>query len=345
MCASHERPEDELLTRSIRGEATSAEEARVRDWRSSSPENAAEYDDIMRIHRLSARLPALLVSTPAPAAEDVLARLDAGRSTVEGDVPQRRSRQGSGRVGHWMLAAAAVFVIALPAAWFIGRFVGGNELGFGAESFVTGPNEMATITLRDGSVVKLAPRSRLQLEPSRSERRVSLDGQGYFAVAPMNGQPFVVRTATGNIRVLGTRFDLSTRGDDLQLVVVEGRVAVSASGLDAEVGAGQVGRVVKGTPLPVLEVEDPHELTAWVGQFIAFQSTPLDDAAREIMRHYDVRIVIADTALAKRTITAWFSDWSLEDVMTVFCTVAEARCSTRGDVITVEPIRRNDAVR
>ncbi len=297
---------------------------------------ADELTTVQRILALSARLPVLLGTTP-PRADDVLARVAAQHAVTDDDAARVSGGRSGKRLWQWLFAAAAALAIGLSVTFFLARFDPALDTGFGAKSFVTGPTETVTITLQDGSVVKLAPHSRLQLESTRAERRVLLEGHGFFAVAPMKNRAFVVRTATGEIRVLGTRFDLSARGRDLQLVVVEGRVAVSASGLEAEMHAGQVGRVINGMPLPVLDVQDAQELTAWVGQFLAFQSTPLADAAREITRHYGVQIQIADPALAKRTITAWFSDWSLDDVMNVFCTVAEARCSKTNNVITVEP--------
>jgi ferric-dicitrate binding protein FerR (iron transport regulator) len=104
-----------------------------------------------------------------------------------------------------------------------------------------------------------------------------------------------------------------------------------------------MGRVVNGTSLPAVAVEDPHERLGWVGQFLAFHSTPLASAAREIEHQYQVRIHIADPALAKRTITTWFSGWELDDVMAVFCTIAEAHCTRDGDLITVEAVRPNGA--
>lgn len=288
-----------------------------------------------RIQELTARLPETLGPTNPPPADAVIARATA-RGTGGDAPPARAPRLRPFR--RWLLAAAAILAVGLPGGLFLARTAAAPDAGFGAESFVTGPEETATLTLRDGTVVKLATSSRLELEPSRTERLVALDGQAYFAVAHRN-QPFVIRTRTGDIRVLGTRFDLAARDDDLQLVVVEGRVAVSARGLETEVRASQMGRVVNGTPLPVQDVADPHALTGWVGQFLAFQATPLADVAREIERHYDIRIRIANSALARRTITAWFSDWKLDDVMTVVCTIAEARCETNEGVITIEPTR------
>lgn len=291
--------------------------------------------DDRRLDALAERLPELLTTAP-PSVEAILARAAAS----DGEAPVYLHQQP--RFWMWLLATAALLSVAIPATLLLLRSETGA--GFGAQSFVTGTNETAAITLSDGSVVKLAPRTRLELEPSRSERRVVLDGQGFFAVAHKKRQPFVIRTTSGEVRVLGTRFDLSARDDDLQLVVVEGRVTLSASGREAHVRAGEVTRVVNGTALPVQPVGDAAELTAWVGQFIAFQATPLHDAAREIMQHYEVHIEI-DPALRERTITAWFSDWALEDVMIVFCTVAEALCERTNGVIKVTQAQHRDDAR
>jgi choline/glycine/proline betaine transport protein len=43
--------------------------------------------------------------------------------------------------------------------------------------------------------------------------------------------------------------------------------------------------------------------------------------ARACPRAYGTPVVITDSTLARRTITAWFSDWSHEDVMFAFCAV------------------------
>src|SRR6185503_10420802 len=110
---------------------------------------------------------------------------------------------------------------------------------------------------------------------------------------------------SGTITVVGTRFELMAEAEDLRVSVVEGIVKVAADGGDQEVDAGRIGRVVNGTSLPPEPVSDPSTLRAsmdWMGNFFAWQTTPLTDAMRELGAVYHVAIEIEDERLARRTL-------------------------------------------
>jgi len=267
---------------------------------------------------------------PAPTAAEIIAALS--RETV----PTRsseRTRTGFFQGSHRWRSAGALAAAAVLATLVIGvshlRNAGdaGARASFGAQHFVTGPDEQATVVLTDGTVVRLASESRLNVPDDSSGREVGLVGRAYFAVAHDPSRPFRVRTGSGDVRVLGTRFTLDTSSEDLRLVVVEGRVRLGTPDEpEVEVSANQMARIVRGTRLPVVEVPDPVLLTDWVGNFLAFQNTPLRSAATEIEREYGIEITISDPAIAERTITAWFAGWSLDDVMEVVCVVTGDDC-------------------
>src|SRR5437870_3238042 len=124
----------------------------------------------------------------------------------------------------------------------------------------------------------------VRLLPEAQRREAWLEGRAYFAVAKIEGQPFEVRTRTGTAQVLGTRFDLSVDDNGLRLMVAEGRVALSADGKRVDVKAGEVSQVIAGSSFSVTRVPDVLSLMDWKGSFLAFQSTPLKDVAREIGR-------------------------------------------------------------
>ena len=165
---------------------------------------------------------------------------------------------------------------------------------------------------------------------------MALEGRAFFAVAH-DGTPFVIRTAAGEVAVLGTRLDLEARGRDLRVVVVEGHVALSTARQRTQLRAGEMGRVLNGAAVPVVKVPDVDSFVEWTGNFLAFQSTPLHDAAREIERVYGARVDIQDDDLAHRVITAWFRDKSLAEVVDVVCLAVAARCSIESGVVRILP--------
>ena len=326
-----DRAIDALLSRSLKAETTPEEEQDVLAWRAESPDHEREYRELQRLAILAARINQL-GDAGAPPSMAELTEADELAGATRPLRNRQRALQYSKR--WWWLAGAA-----MAAAVIIGLgttlWVTSSRPLLGVQEFVADQSGATTTTLRDGSVVRLAPGSRLRLVAS-SDREVFLEGRGYFAIAHDSSKPFRIRSSAGDVTVLGTRFDLSTDQDSLRLIVVEGRVAVVARGEQVEIGAGQTGGVLKGAVLPVVKVSDARALINWVGNFLAFQSTPLSKVAVEIEQHYAVQFQFADSSLGDRTVTGWFSGWKLDDVLKVVCTVADVRCTKRGEKVIVE---------
>jgi transmembrane sensor len=277
-------------------------------------------------------------------------RLEAGEARARGlrripDATVRRLRAAARRVidrrGLQLIVPAVVAATVLITVGFgIARVSTPKpaELPlFGPAELVTGPGETATTRLADGTVVRLAPESRLQVMKNVHEREVWLTGRAYFAVAKDSTRPFRVRTHAGEALVLGTRFDLEVRGRTLQLLVVEGRVALSARGATVQVGPAEMTRVVADTVLPVSRVEDTQSPLRWLDTFVAFEETPLRDVAAEIERRFGIRIEVADTALAARTVTGWSSAPTPRDLLTRICVAVRAYCSISDTLTVIEP--------
>lgn len=339
----------ESILRSIRGLATPDEEEAVRAWRADSPENEAVYRDIARLVACARELEASVDPGTAPSAGELIRRaatpmpddvsvtpISSARRAAAGSTPARIPSVRRLRAARWLRrGAAAAALIALGLA--VGKFLphGSAPLAFGPEVVATGPDEMATVELRDGSVIRVAPASRLEISGSMDRREVRLDGRAFFAIAKLPDRPFRVRTAAGDAHVLGTRFDLAVRDDGLSVIVTEGRVALDADEKWFEVAAGEVGEVVTGRRHSVTRVADARALVDWTGKFLAFQDTPLDEAAREIERVYGARVAIRDSSLVGQTLSVWFADRDLDDVIAVTCMVLDAHCSIDGTTVTI----------
>jgi len=315
--------DEDVLFRSLTGRATADEESAVRTWREAAREHEGRYRELSRLLRMSAQ--ADTVRRGRTAAPTAVALIEASERKT-GDSVAPGPRVGTRIWFPWLVGAAAA-TLAAAVAWKV-RGVKPLPVEFRVSEFVTGPGETATVGLTDGTVVRLAERSKLKLLGATGGREVALQGRAYFAVAKNKHMPFRIQTSAGDVAVLGTRFDLQAENEDLRLLVVEGEVRLSAGGGKAEVRAGEMGRLIKGTPVPVVRVPDVGSLIDWKGNFLAFQDTPLEEVAREIERQFKVRIAIRDARLAKRTITGWFADWSQAEIMEAVCGVANARCET-----------------
>jgi transmembrane sensor len=310
---------DELIERSLRGEASQAELERLAAWRHASLSNERHYRQVVRLLD-AARALGPPPYGAVPTAATLLARAR----------PAESRRWAPPRWTPWAVAAAVLAVVTV--AGVLTRQT--SAVAWGPEEIFTGTAEMATVQLRDGSVVRLAPASRLRVIDNPDRREVTLDGRAFFAVVAMPARPFIVTTRLGEAKVLGTRFELATDDDELRLLVVEGRVALSARN-SVEVRGGEASGVREGLVLPPTPVADAERMERWVGRFLVFQSTPMHDVAREVEAMYGVRLVPADSAMAHRTITATFIDRPAEQVVDVICSVASARCERQANEVSM----------
>jgi transmembrane sensor len=315
---------DELIDRARRGEASEAELEQLAAWRRESAENERRYQATLRLIEAARSLGGADLGLPRPTSADIIARVKSRRRFAGATV--------AARWAPWAIAAAAVVMAA--ASLRARTRIGDSIPGWGATEVVTGVSELATVQLGEGSVVRLAPSSRLRVLPGR-ERAVHLEGRAFFAVQGMPRHPLVVHTVAGDARVLGTRFEVATNADRLELRVLEGKVALSTSRDRIEIGAGEEGGVRGGAVTRPARVTTPA-VAAWVGTFLAFQATPLGEAAREIERVYGTPVTIVDTMLARETITATFTDRPVQEVVNVVCSVLNAHCAVKEGRVRID---------
>ncbi len=322
-------PIETLLLRALQGEATPAEQAALLRWREASPENEARYREQERLWALLGEVAPDAHVGERPSGQAIVDIVSGyGRPAAR---RPGRARRVSALAG---LAAAAAAVVALGV---IRPWRDDGPAAVAAREFATGRAEGVTFHLDEGSIVRLGPASRLELRPAHEATEVFLEGRAFFAVAKGYGRRFVVRTPSGEATVLGTRFEVDTRGDDLRIVVVEGKVTVTREGHTVEVAEGEVGVAAAGAEPQVQRVANVHELLDWMGRSLVFRDTPLDQVAREIDHRYGVEVRLADGALAARTVTAAFTDQSLHHVLDVVCRVVDARWEERDGAAVILP--------
>jgi len=353
---------DELWRRNLREQTTEEEEAAVDEWLAADDEGAsgrqarertlAGLSRVVEAGRIADRR---IVPGDPPAAEDVIWRAEARQAGAAGSGVSRlgrRLRVRRPQRGRSDLVAAAVVAVVGVGVWQVVVGMRGDSGSAGTTAatreFVTGPGETEMVRLGDGSVIRLGPDSRLATAwptdfPEGAAREVTLDGEAFFAVTSDPARPFRVVTDAGTAQVLGTRFHLAAGAEELSVAVIEGRVALAGSDHEVHVGAGQATRLLRGLPEPVGAAAPSGSMADWLDGFLIFHDTPLDVAMEEVEMRYGTDVVVSDDTLMNQTLTMWFDSKSLAEVMTVVCSVIDARCSIDAGVVRIESADRGAA--
>lgn len=316
---------DDLIARVLAGDATDIEKQHFRRWLEQDP----EHERLYRATEAAWKAFDVLADKEAPPPPDVSSIL-------------RRARRRSYMPGRRALLAAAALVVVAAASTFAYLRTSGRQAAAPASpstpslSLVAssvGSAGINTLTLSDGSVIRLSTGARVDLLAQPGERTVALEGRAFFAVAT-GAEPFTVSTALGRARVLGTRFEVSTSSEETRVVVVEGTVQLSGDGgATAPAPAGSLGTLRRGAAPHVEAVPDPWALLDWPGGLLLFQSTPLSQVARELQRQFGVPVSVADSAVGSRRVTAWFDQESLDQVLDAVCLVAAVSCRRSPEVV------------
>lgn len=332
---------NDLIMRFLRGGSTSGEDAELARWRGLSVENEDRFRRLERLWKVTgATLPraveanppstdALIAAAEAPQPEATPAE-DSNVPSVPGRTPGRRRRALS-----TIAAAAVITALAFGLGTFTERARSGLD-SLEATEVTTGAGELTTVTLSDGTAVRVGPQSRLQVFREGETRVVQLDGRAFFSVAPDRARQFVVRTRYGDATALGTRFEVRTERLELRVLVVEGSVRVSAEGADVDMSAGMMSRSADGERPTTTWVEDPDDLLDWMGRALMFRSTRLGEVVTEIEREYGVEVDLVDPRLLDLAVTATFTDQDLESVVSVICGIIGAECSVNADSVRIE---------
>ena len=168
------------------------------------------------------------------------------------------------------------------------------------------------ITLGDNTVVWLNAGSRL-IYPSRftgKQREVLLFGEAFFDVSENVEMPFIVKTSSLEVKVLGTEFNVSAYPEDntVQTVLKTGSVAISRnnSGLfesDLVLKPNQMAVFNKNSRDSKVYEVDAAYYTIWVKGLLSFDDQDLSRIIKKIERYYNIHIRYADPLVGSQKIS------------------------------------------
>jgi len=192
------------------------------------------------------------------------------------------------------------------------------------QPYQTAKAEQRQFTLEDGSRLHLNIASSVEVRFNSGSREVTLtEGESMFDVAHDPSRPFMVRAGNNNVIALGTRFSVHLENGNVEVTVLEGRVAVvplslsfseSASLIAEQSSLIQDSSNSENTDTFILEPDrqlridangqlesllevNAVERTSWQEGQLIFEGTPLRQVVSEISRYVPGQIRVADNVL------------------------------------------------
>lgn len=228
----------------------------------------------------------------------------AARRSARGS--RRRPAPWSARAFTWAPAGVAAAVAA--CALMYGVLVPQGELIVGRRG---APEPVA---LADGSAVRLNGASQVRVVLGARERRLRLEGEGFFEVAPDKARPFSVEVHGVRVTAVGTRFNVDTHetpgGPVVEVVVFEGIVDVApANGPATRVRAGERAEVVGGSVhRAVLQrVESETAIPSWANGWLELDEATLLSVVDDLERATGVRVSLSDPRIGRALVSGRFS--------------------------------------
>ena len=161
---------------------------------------------------------------------------------------------------------------------------------------------MYCLSLSDGTRAWLNADSRLKYPVvfAENERRIRLSGEGYFKVAKDTQAPFIVETDLGEIRVMGTEFNVKCYPDEtiIATTLVNGKVSFINSEVPERILApGQQLLFERGNQEAEIRQVNVCNYIGWKDNQLIFHKETLEEIMRILARWYDIEVVFENNDL------------------------------------------------
>ncbi|RYY27607.1 MAG: hypothetical protein EOP62_06315 [Sphingomonadales bacterium] len=233
----------------------------------------------------------------------------------------------------WPVLAGGLIAVALVVVSLWG--LGARPFAPPSEPFVTyasGHGENRSITLSDGSRLDLAAETRVDVAYTAAERRLVLrSGEALFTVAHNARRPFIVSAANGEVRAIGTAFDIRASARTAEVTIIDGTVEVAANDENTRQPAKEAivrkgnrvrfglrtdgGRSAAYLTQP--EAVDPGDAIAWKRGLLIFRGERLENVIPIVNRYADRPVTLTAPDAAGTPIFGVFKTGEVEEIRAI----------------------------
>lgn len=252
--------------------------------------------------------------------------------------PKKQSRYAT------VFATAASLLLLIAASFLLYHYSSQTDTDIQLQHqemvYSAGTDEHKSLTLSDGSVVRLNSNSRLILPQvfRENKREVTLRGEAYFEINSNPEKPFLIHTDHAVIRVLGTSFNVKASSqNNVQVVVKEGKVSLQENNpsqpQEVMLTKNQLGYLDIGASEISVEEVPVDNYLSWMTRRLVFDNTPFRRVCTQLERIYDIDCSIRDQQLSQIYFTANFERESLEKTLGVIANSLDISYQIEGEHI------------
>ncbi len=305
---------EKLIYKYLSGHADRDERMRVRKWILESDENMRFFAKIKNLY--------------------VIAQMPEEKSTEEESdnfiLKARTSDKKRVFRRFLYLSSAAIIILAVTISLFQNQIIKyRTELSFIASQQIsvhqnsTPYGVKGKVILPDSSVVWLNSGSEI-VYPSKfsgQTRDVIFNGEGYFEVKKNQDFPMKISLESGlSLYVRGTSFNLSAYENDnsVSILLLSGNVSLMDNTNKEFVKIEPNQKIFINKKTNKISFENPEDIqptVGWKKGWLIFEESTMPEIIKKLERWYGVNIIVNDSTVMQKTLTAKFREESLSQVL------------------------------
>lgn len=201
------------------------------------------------------------------------------------------------------------------------------------------------VTLPDGSRVLLNANSQVRFSKNWSkteDRMVWLTGEAEFSVKHYDlpqgkTQKFIVHTEGVKVEVIGTRFNLMSRGEKCKLALYEGKVDLLLTKHPEQesitITPNEVVQVDNGAVVRISEMKKVEVYQAWTKEHFEFDDTPLSEVALLVENTYGITFIFKEKTLKNKRLTASIPNDDVDILVKIIANIFNIQAQQNGKEI------------
>ncbi len=177
-------------------------------------------------------------------------------------------------------------------------------------------------TLADGTHVWVNSSSELRF-PSQfpdGKREIYMKGEIYLEVAKDESRPFIVHSGNNQVRVLGTKFNMTAYPEEQKIIttLVSGSIEFTHDNSKVLLKPGEQSVMDYTTNQLTKQEVDVSIYTSWINGTFEYEKMPLSYITRQLSRWYDVQFIYEATEFQEHPFTGIVKrNQTLEEVLSI----------------------------